>query len=69
MVKLFSFVILCCVFYAFRIPDCRNALSSPIAMRIPHSNAFIDLNKDFTAGKPVIFRECLVFGFVKCFAD
>uniref|UniRef100_A0A8C7Y2N3 Integrin alpha FG-GAP repeat containing 1 n=1 Tax=Oryzias sinensis TaxID=183150 RepID=A0A8C7Y2N3_9TELE len=26
-----------------------NALSSPVKMRIPHSNAFIDLNKDFTA--------------------
>ncbi|CAB1339561.1 unnamed protein product, partial [Coregonus sp. 'balchen'] len=25
------------------------ALSSPLKMRIPHSNAFIDLNKDFTA--------------------
>lgn len=32
-----------------RTPDCRNALSSNIKMRIPHSNAFIDLNKDFTA--------------------
>ncbi|XP_045075964.1 T-cell immunomodulatory protein-like [Coregonus clupeaformis] len=27
------------------------ALSSPVKMRIPHSNAFIDLNKDFTAGE------------------
>lgn len=69
MVKLFSLMILCCVFYAFRVPDCRNALSSPVTMRIPHSNAFIDLNKDFTAGKPVIFSESVVFGFVKCFAD
>ncbi|XP_044050663.1 T-cell immunomodulatory protein [Siniperca chuatsi] len=32
-----------------RIPVCQNALSSPVNMRIPHSNAFIDLNKDFTA--------------------
>ncbi|CAG03072.1 unnamed protein product, partial [Tetraodon nigroviridis] len=29
---------------------CQNALSSSVRMRIPHSNAFIDLNKDFTAG-------------------
>uniref|UniRef100_A0A3B4Y562 Integrin alpha FG-GAP repeat containing 1 n=1 Tax=Seriola lalandi dorsalis TaxID=1841481 RepID=A0A3B4Y562_SERLL len=34
-----------------RIPVWRNALSSPVNMRIPHSNAFIDLNMDFTAGK------------------
>ncbi|XP_041649857.1 T-cell immunomodulatory protein [Cheilinus undulatus] len=32
-----------------RVPECRNALSSSVDMRIPHSNAFIDLNKDFTA--------------------
>ncbi|KAM9366530.1 T-cell immunomodulatory protein [Symphorus nematophorus] len=32
-----------------RMPKCVNALSSPVKMRIPHSNAFIDLNKDFTA--------------------
>ncbi|XP_040897920.1 T-cell immunomodulatory protein [Toxotes jaculatrix] len=32
-----------------RIPVWRNGLSSPVNMRIPHSNAFIDLNKDFTA--------------------
>ncbi|XP_071345292.1 T-cell immunomodulatory protein isoform X2 [Trachinotus anak] len=32
-----------------RNPVWRNALSSPVTMRIPHSNAFIDLNKDFTA--------------------
>ncbi|XP_018552966.1 T-cell immunomodulatory protein [Lates calcarifer] len=32
-----------------RIPMWQNALSSPLSMRIPHSNAFIDLNKDFTA--------------------
>uniref|UniRef100_A0A8C9ZVX7 Integrin alpha FG-GAP repeat containing 1 n=1 Tax=Sander lucioperca TaxID=283035 RepID=A0A8C9ZVX7_SANLU len=29
----------------------RNALSSSVKMRVPHSNAFIDLNKDFTAGE------------------
>ncbi|XP_034536551.1 T-cell immunomodulatory protein [Notolabrus celidotus] len=32
-----------------RIPECRKALSSSVDMSIPHSNAFIDLNKDFTA--------------------
>ncbi|XP_038557411.1 T-cell immunomodulatory protein [Micropterus salmoides] len=32
-----------------RIPVCHKALSLPVNMRIPHSNAFIDLNKDFTA--------------------
>uniref|UniRef100_A0A665VAX0 T-cell immunomodulatory protein TIP C2 domain-containing protein n=1 Tax=Echeneis naucrates TaxID=173247 RepID=A0A665VAX0_ECHNA len=33
------------------LPNWQIALSSPITMQIPHSNAFIDLNKDFTAGK------------------
>ncbi|XP_033988628.1 T-cell immunomodulatory protein [Trematomus bernacchii] len=32
-----------------RIPVWRNALSLAVNMRIPHSNAFIDLNKDLTA--------------------
>ncbi|XP_072237107.1 T-cell immunomodulatory protein [Leuresthes tenuis] len=32
-----------------RIHSWQNALSSPVTMRLPHSNAFIDLNKDFTA--------------------
>ncbi|XP_041853134.1 T-cell immunomodulatory protein [Melanotaenia boesemani] len=32
-----------------RIPVWENALNSPVQLRIPHSNAFIDLNKDFTA--------------------
>ncbi|XP_034041257.1 T-cell immunomodulatory protein isoform X1 [Thalassophryne amazonica] len=32
-----------------RVEKWQNALSSPVAMRIPHSNAFIDLNMDFTA--------------------
>ncbi|XP_070773068.1 T-cell immunomodulatory protein [Enoplosus armatus] len=36
-------------YLAKRIPACWNALSTPVNMRIPHSNAFIDLNKDFTA--------------------
>uniref|UniRef100_A0A673ZLT9 Integrin alpha FG-GAP repeat containing 1 n=1 Tax=Salmo trutta TaxID=8032 RepID=A0A673ZLT9_SALTR len=31
------------------------ALSSPVKIRIPHSNAFIDLNKDFTAGDTMLF--------------
>ncbi|TNN68359.1 T-cell immunomodulatory protein [Liparis tanakae] len=32
-----------------RIPVWQKALSSSVNMRTPHSNAFIDLNKDFTA--------------------
>ncbi|XP_051918481.1 T-cell immunomodulatory protein [Hippocampus zosterae] len=32
-----------------RDPVCQSALSSPVNMRIPHANAFIDLNKDLTA--------------------
>uniref|UniRef100_UPI0037E8C08A T-cell immunomodulatory protein n=1 Tax=Semicossyphus pulcher TaxID=241346 RepID=UPI0037E8C08A len=32
-----------------RIQECRTALSSKVDMNIPHSNAFIDLNKDFAA--------------------
>ncbi|XP_029933011.1 T-cell immunomodulatory protein [Myripristis murdjan] len=32
-----------------RNPVWQNALSPPVNMHIPHSNAFIDLNKDFTA--------------------
>ncbi|XP_037604904.1 T-cell immunomodulatory protein [Sebastes umbrosus] len=32
-----------------RNPVWRNALSSPVIMRNPHSNAFIDVSKDFTA--------------------
>uniref|UniRef100_A0AAY5EPM5 T-cell immunomodulatory protein TIP C2 domain-containing protein n=1 Tax=Electrophorus electricus TaxID=8005 RepID=A0AAY5EPM5_ELEEL len=30
---------------------CEKALSSGVTIRVPHSNAFIDLNKDFTAGE------------------
>ncbi|TWW67151.1 T-cell immunomodulatory protein [Takifugu flavidus] len=44
-----------------RIQKCQNALSSSVKMRIPHSNAFIDLNKDFTAGESTIFLQNLVF--------
>uniref|UniRef100_A0A3B1K530 Integrin alpha FG-GAP repeat containing 1 n=1 Tax=Astyanax mexicanus TaxID=7994 RepID=A0A3B1K530_ASTMX len=29
---------------------CKTALSTEVKFRVPHSNAFIDLNKDFTAG-------------------
>ncbi|KAG9341274.1 hypothetical protein JZ751_019376 [Albula glossodonta] len=29
----------------------QSALGSEVHLRVPHSNAFIDLNKDFTAGK------------------
>ncbi|KAL1271143.1 hypothetical protein QQF64_030159, partial [Cirrhinus molitorella] len=32
-----------------RQQKCEKALTSDVKMRIPHSNAFIDLNKDFTA--------------------
>ncbi|XP_043958679.1 T-cell immunomodulatory protein isoform X3 [Gambusia affinis] len=32
-----------------RIQECRNDFNKSIKMRTPHSNAFIDLNKDFTA--------------------
>uniref|UniRef100_A0A672I1W0 T-cell immunomodulatory protein TIP C2 domain-containing protein n=1 Tax=Salarias fasciatus TaxID=181472 RepID=A0A672I1W0_SALFA len=32
-----------------RTPQWQKALSAPVNMRVPHSNAFIDLNKDFTA--------------------
>ncbi|KAE8297414.1 T-cell immunomodulatory protein [Larimichthys crocea] len=32
-----------------RAPACRDALSPTVKLRVPHSNAFIDLNKDFTA--------------------
>ncbi|KAJ0001940.1 hypothetical protein NQD34_001736 [Periophthalmus magnuspinnatus] len=32
-----------------RVPEWRSALSSPVNLHKPHSNAFIDLNKDFTA--------------------
>uniref|UniRef100_A0A3P8S073 Integrin alpha FG-GAP repeat containing 1 n=1 Tax=Amphiprion percula TaxID=161767 RepID=A0A3P8S073_AMPPE len=51
----------CCltVFLPFRIAVWKNALSSAVSMRIPHSNAFIDLNKDFTAGESVMFKQCL----------
>uniref|UniRef100_A0A3B3DW73 Integrin alpha FG-GAP repeat containing 1 n=1 Tax=Oryzias melastigma TaxID=30732 RepID=A0A3B3DW73_ORYME len=32
------------------LTEWHNALSSSVKMRVPHSNAFIDLNRDFTAG-------------------
>ncbi|XP_070698518.1 T-cell immunomodulatory protein [Pempheris klunzingeri] len=32
-----------------RSPVCHSASNLPVGMRIPHSHAFIDLNKDFTA--------------------
>ncbi|XP_036439790.1 LOW QUALITY PROTEIN: T-cell immunomodulatory protein-like, partial [Colossoma macropomum] len=32
-----------------RKPRCEKALSAEVKIRVPHSNAFIDLNKDFTA--------------------
>uniref|UniRef100_A0A8B9HQP7 Integrin alpha FG-GAP repeat containing 1 n=1 Tax=Astyanax mexicanus TaxID=7994 RepID=A0A8B9HQP7_ASTMX len=33
----------------FLKPSCKTALSTEVKFRVPHSNAFIDLNKDFTA--------------------
>ncbi|KAK5874505.1 hypothetical protein PBY51_019444 [Eleginops maclovinus] len=36
-----------------RIPVWRNGLSLAVNMRSPHSNAFIDLNKDLTAGASI----------------
>lgn len=39
------------VFLFIREQKCEKALGSDVKMRIPHSNAFIDLNKDFTAGE------------------
>ncbi|KAF6715117.1 T-cell immunomodulatory protein, partial [Oryzias melastigma] len=38
-------------FLSSRNPEWHNALSSSVKMRVPHSNAFIDLNRDFTAGE------------------
>ncbi|KAJ0056245.1 hypothetical protein NL108_004520, partial [Boleophthalmus pectinirostris] len=32
-----------------RVPEWKSALSSSVSLHKPHSNAFIDLNKDFTA--------------------
>uniref|UniRef100_A0A8C2ZEP7 Integrin alpha FG-GAP repeat containing 1 n=1 Tax=Cyclopterus lumpus TaxID=8103 RepID=A0A8C2ZEP7_CYCLU len=43
----------------FRIPVWQKALNSSVNMRIPHSNAFIDLNKDLTAGE-IIFQSNIV---------
>lgn len=45
-------------FVLFRDPVCQSALSSPVNMRIPHANAFIDLNKDLTAGTFQTRRQC-----------
>lgn len=50
------------VIFLCRIQKCQNALSSSVTMRNPHSNAFIDLNKDFTAGESAIFLQNLVPG-------
>uniref|UniRef100_A0A8C4GS03 Integrin alpha FG-GAP repeat containing 1 n=1 Tax=Dicentrarchus labrax TaxID=13489 RepID=A0A8C4GS03_DICLA len=41
------------------LPLAHSALSSSVKMRKPHSNAFIDLNKDFTAGESVMFKQFL----------
>ncbi|XP_066511039.1 T-cell immunomodulatory protein-like [Hoplias malabaricus] len=34
-----------------RKPRCEKALGAEVKIRVPHSNAFIDLNRDFTAGE------------------
>uniref|UniRef100_A0A673ZKI2 Integrin alpha FG-GAP repeat containing 1 n=1 Tax=Salmo trutta TaxID=8032 RepID=A0A673ZKI2_SALTR len=56
----------CVVFFPHRNAVWQPALSSPVKIRIPHSNAFIDLNKDFTAVFPhhpafccALFYSCL----------
>lgn len=36
---------------SLRTGECSKALNLTRDMRIPHSNAFINLDKDFTAGK------------------
>lgn len=48
--------VLLCVFLLFRIPVWKIALSSAVNMRIPHSNAFIDLNMDFNAGESLMYK-------------
>ncbi|CDQ55977.1 unnamed protein product [Oncorhynchus mykiss] len=42
------------------------ALSSPVKIRIPHSNAFIDINKDFTAAFPRRQGSLLVWARHSC---
>ncbi|XP_060767626.1 T-cell immunomodulatory protein [Neoarius graeffei] len=42
---------------------CEKALGSGVQIRIPHSNAFIDLNKDFTADLFLSTESNSVFGF------
>ncbi|MGH0143976.1 UNVERIFIED_CONTAM: hypothetical protein FKN15_002318 [Acipenser sinensis] len=36
----------------------QKALDTDAKMRIPHSHAFIDVNKDFTAGEPILSYVC-----------
>uniref|UniRef100_A0A672ZTJ1 T-cell immunomodulatory protein TIP C2 domain-containing protein n=1 Tax=Sphaeramia orbicularis TaxID=375764 RepID=A0A672ZTJ1_9TELE len=55
------------VFLVLRIPVWQNALSSSVNLRIPHSNAFIDLNKDFTAGDFSLVQSNLVAHFLCLF--
>uniref|UniRef100_A0AAR2IU61 T-cell immunomodulatory protein TIP C2 domain-containing protein n=1 Tax=Pygocentrus nattereri TaxID=42514 RepID=A0AAR2IU61_PYGNA len=42
--------------------NCEKALSTNVKIRVPHSNAFIDLNKDFTAGVCIseLMSVCLI---------
>ncbi|TRY56731.1 hypothetical protein DNTS_012991 [Danionella cerebrum] len=41
-------------YFRNRQQGCEKALNTTAKMRIPHSHAFIDLNKDFTAGEHVV---------------
>uniref|UniRef100_A0A8C7IUS4 Integrin alpha FG-GAP repeat containing 1 n=1 Tax=Oncorhynchus kisutch TaxID=8019 RepID=A0A8C7IUS4_ONCKI len=56
----------CVVFFPHRNAVWQPALSSPVKIRIPHSNAFIDLNKDFTFFPSSCFLLLLVL-FVSLF--
>uniref|UniRef100_A0A665VB18 T-cell immunomodulatory protein TIP C2 domain-containing protein n=1 Tax=Echeneis naucrates TaxID=173247 RepID=A0A665VB18_ECHNA len=55
-----------CICSSFRVAEWQIALSSPITMQIPHSNAFIDLNKDFTAASHWFNLTLLSFTLILC---
>ncbi|KAF4090879.1 hypothetical protein AMELA_G00030700 [Ameiurus melas] len=46
-----------------RKPKCEKALGSDVQIRVPHSHAFIDLNRDFTADLFLSTRSKSGFGF------
>ncbi|KAF7688126.1 T-cell immunomodulatory protein [Silurus meridionalis] len=46
-----------------RKPKCEKALGADVQIRVPHSNAFIDLNKDFTADLFLSTGSTPAFGF------